>query len=60
MLPLVEALCRSDADLATIRVVCDWIQYKANFREIAMVRPVLADGAVLAGAAPGRRPRRRA
>ena len=52
VLPLVEALCRSDADLATIRVVCDWIQYKANFREIAMVRPVLADGpAGAAGAA---------
>ena len=47
--PLVEALCRSDADLATTRVVCDWIQYKANFRDIAMVRPVLADG----GAGPG-------
>jgi hypothetical protein len=39
--PLVEAVCRSDADLATTRVVCDWIQYKANFRDIAMVRPVL-------------------
>jgi len=36
------------------RVVCDWIQYKANFRETAMVRPLLADGpvgAVGAGAA---------
>ncbi len=46
VLPLVEALCRSDADLATTRVVCDWIQYQANFRDIAMVRPVLgsADG----------------
>jgi hypothetical protein len=45
--PLVEAVCRSDADLATTRVVCDWIQYKANFRDIAMVRAVLggADGA---------------
>ena len=40
--PIVEALCGSDADLATVRVVCDWIQYKANFRETAMVRPVLA------------------
>ena len=42
MRPIVEALCASDADLATVRVVCDWIQYKANFRETAMVRPVLA------------------
>jgi hypothetical protein len=40
--PLVEALCRSDADLAATRVVCDWIQYKANFRETVMVRPVIA------------------
>ena len=39
--PIVEALCASDADLAAGRVVCDWIQYKANFRETAMVRPVL-------------------
>jgi hypothetical protein len=44
--PLVEAVCRSDADLATTRVVCDWIQYKASFRDTAMVRAVLggADG----------------
>ncbi|MGH3247870.1 MAG: hypothetical protein ACRDOI_16945, partial [Trebonia sp.] len=40
--PLVEALCRSDADLAATRVVCDWIQYKANFRDTVMVRPVIA------------------
>src|SRR5579859_1232752 len=42
---MVEALAGSDADLAATRVVCDWIQYKANFRETVMVRPVLsADG----------------
>jgi hypothetical protein len=40
--PLVEALCQSDVDLATARVVCDWIQYKSNFRDTAMVRPVIA------------------
>jgi len=40
--PMVEALCRSDADLAAMRVVCDWIQYKANFRDTVMVRPVIA------------------
>src|SRR3984885_16370961 len=39
---MVEALCRSDADLSTMRVVCDWIQYKANFRDTVMVRPVIA------------------
>src|ERR1700722_4178381 len=40
--PLVEALCQSDADLATMRVVCDWIQYKSNFRDTVTVRPVLS------------------
>jgi hypothetical protein len=40
--PLVEALCRSDADLATTRVVCDWVQYKSNFRDTVTVRPVIA------------------
>jgi hypothetical protein len=39
---MVEALSRSDADLAATRVVCDWIQYKANFRDTVMVRPVIA------------------
>jgi hypothetical protein len=42
--PLVEAVCRTDADLSELRVVCDWIQYKSNFRDTAMVRPVLAAG----------------
>jgi len=40
--PLVEALCQSDADLGTMRVVCDWIQYKSNFRDTVTVRPVIA------------------
>ena len=40
--PLVRALCASDADLTSMRVVCDWIQYKNNFRDTAMVRPVLS------------------
>src|ERR1700678_1050273 len=48
--PIVEALCGSDADLATVRVVCDWIQYRANFRETAMVRPVLAADDTAVGA----------
>jgi hypothetical protein len=49
--PMVEALCRYDVDLTAVRAVCDWIQYRSNFRETAMVRPVLAtDAALLAGA----------
>jgi hypothetical protein len=43
--PMVEALAGSDLDLTATRAVCDWIQYKANFRDTVMVRPVLsADG----------------
>jgi hypothetical protein len=30
-------------DLATLRVVCDWIQYRHNFYEPVEMRPVLAD-----------------
>jgi hypothetical protein len=43
--PLVQALCGSDVDLTKLRVVCDWIQYKNNFRDTAMMRPVIAAGA---------------
>jgi hypothetical protein len=43
--PMIGALASSEADLDQLRVVCDWIQYKANFREPAMARPVLAPGA---------------
>jgi hypothetical protein len=40
--PLVSAVCESDVDLANLRVVGDWIQYRNNFRDTAMVRPVIA------------------
>jgi hypothetical protein len=45
--PMVQALGASSADLARLRVVCDWIQYRNNFREVVDYRPVL-------GAWPGR------
>src|SRR5215470_19682563 len=38
--PIMEAVCASPADLARARVVCDWIQYKQNFREAVVSRPV--------------------
>ena len=38
--PIMEAVCASPADLARLRVVCDWIQYKQNFREPVVSRPV--------------------
>lgn len=44
--PMVESLVSHDVDLSAARAVCDWIQYKANFREAVMVRPVLSAGGV--------------
>jgi hypothetical protein len=40
--PMIAALARSAADLARMRVACDWIQYKHNFRDTAMVRRVIS------------------
>ena len=36
----MEAVCASAADLSRLRVVCDWIQYKQNFREPVVSRPI--------------------
>ena len=36
----MEAVCASPADLSRLRVVCDWIQYKQNFRQAVVGRPV--------------------
>jgi hypothetical protein len=38
-----EAPGMAHVDLATLRVVCDWIQYRHNFCEPVEARPVLAD-----------------
>jgi hypothetical protein len=38
--PILEAVCTSPADLARLRVVGDWIQYKQNFREPVAGRPI--------------------
>jgi hypothetical protein len=40
--PVIETLCASDVDLSRLTVVCDWIQYRSSFREVADYRPVLA------------------
>jgi hypothetical protein len=40
--PVVDTLCQDAIDLSRISVVCDWIQYRANFREVADFRPVLS------------------
>jgi len=40
--PVIDGLAHDDGvDLGQVRLVCDWIQYKQNFREIVTVRPVL-------------------
>ena len=41
--PVFTALSSAALDLASLRVVCDWIQYRHNFYEPIEVRPVLAD-----------------
>jgi len=51
--PVIDALCRSDADLAAMRVVCDWIQYRANFRDTVMVRPVISADAPASSSVDG-------
>jgi hypothetical protein len=58
---VIEALSASSADLSKVSVVCDWIQYRSNFREVADYRPVLpapwrGSGPGLPGAPPGDAP----
>jgi hypothetical protein len=48
--PVIEALCASEVDLSRLTVVCDWIQYRSSFREVADYRLVLGPGRA-AGAA---------
>ena len=43
--PVIEAVCASDVDLSRLTVVCDWIQYRSSFREVADYRPVLGNPA---------------
>jgi hypothetical protein len=40
--PVIDGLVQDEqVDLSQFRVVCDWIQYKQNFRETVEVRPIL-------------------
>jgi len=41
--PLFDALTSTAVDLSTLRVVCDWIQYRNNFSEPVQCRPVMAE-----------------
>lgn len=40
--PVLDALAEDSVDLSRVRVVCDWIQYRNNFRDIVDIRPILA------------------
>lgn len=42
--PVVDTICDDAIDLSRISVICDWVQYRANFREVADIRPVLSTG----------------
>ncbi|MGH3200961.1 MAG: class I SAM-dependent methyltransferase [Streptosporangiaceae bacterium] len=46
--PIIEAVCASPADLARLRIVCDWIQYKQNFREPIASRKIGTTGTEIA------------
>lgn len=40
--PILQTLGEDSVDLTRTRVVCDWIQYRGNFRQVVDVRPILA------------------
>ncbi|MGI8532873.1 MAG: hypothetical protein ACR2KN_07695 [Geodermatophilaceae bacterium] len=37
---LVATLCAEPVDLARVRVVVDWLQYRENFRDVVDLRPI--------------------
>jgi hypothetical protein len=48
--PVLEALYEDSVDLSRLRVVCDWIQYRGNFREVIDVRAILPANGTAQGA----------
>src|ERR1700678_4419452 len=46
--PIIEAVCASPADLSRLRLVADWIQYKHNFRDAVVSRPIADSGVEIA------------
>ncbi|MFC7659145.1 hypothetical protein ACFQV8_26065 [Pseudonocardia benzenivorans] len=43
LVPVVEALSEDSTDLSKVRLVCDWVQYRENFRDVVELRPILAE-----------------
>lgn len=41
LVPVVEALSGDSVDLSRVRIVCDWVQYRENFRDVVALRPIL-------------------
>jgi hypothetical protein len=41
--PVIDALAEDAVDLSRVRLVCDWVQYRHNFRDVVDIRPILAD-----------------
>lgn len=39
--PILDATRASGVDLATVRIVCDWIQYRNNFRSVVDTRAIV-------------------
>ncbi len=53
--PVVRALCAEgdghpEVDLSRVRLVCDWVQYRQNFRDPVDVRRICAPGTAPGGA----------
>ena len=40
--PVIAAACDDSIDLSRLRIVCDWIQYRSNFRDVVDVRELVA------------------
>jgi hypothetical protein len=51
VLPVVSALSESTTDLSKVRVVCDWVQYRNNFRDVVEIRSILCSPS-LGGVSP--------
>lgn len=39
--PVIDAVRESDVDLTRLRIACDWVQYRQNFRNTVDVRHIL-------------------
>lgn len=52
VVPVVEALGEGAVDLAKVRVVSDWVQYRENFRDVVDLRRIMHSAPEGSGAVP--------